>query len=53
LDSPINNWIKLIEHDEYKQVIVNSLKILNDRGKIDVFGIRYHTQSYTLDLVNQ
>ncbi|HEX8377140.1 MAG TPA: transposase [Pedobacter sp.] len=34
----INNWIKLLQHHEYKQVITDSLIVLSDRGKIEVFA---------------
>lgn len=34
----INNWQRLLQADEYKQVIVDSLEYLNNRGKIDVFA---------------
>jgi len=34
----INNWQRLFNSDEYKQVIVDSLEYLSSRGKIDVFA---------------
>ncbi len=34
----INNWQRLLQADEYKQVIVDSLEYLSSRGKIDVFA---------------
>src|SRR5205085_8496062 len=33
----INNWRCLLEKDEYKDVIINSLQYLTDERKIDVF----------------
>ncbi len=34
----INQWQRLLENDEYKDVIVSSLQYLTDSGKIDVFA---------------
>jgi putative transposase len=34
----INKWQRLLEKDEYKDVIIDSLQYLTDEGKIDVFG---------------
>ncbi len=34
----INNWQHLLEKDEYKDVIIDSLQYLTDEGKIDVFA---------------
>jgi REP element-mobilizing transposase RayT len=34
----INQWQKLLEPDEYKDIIVDSLHYLSNAGKIDVFG---------------
>jgi putative transposase len=34
----INNWQQLLQRDEYKQVIVESLEHLSSNGKIDVFA---------------
>jgi REP element-mobilizing transposase RayT len=34
----INNWYKLLEKDEYKDVIIESLQYLTDAGKIDVYA---------------
>ena len=34
----INQWQRLLENDEYKDVIVDSLEYLTDSGKIDVFA---------------
>jgi REP element-mobilizing transposase RayT len=34
----INNWMHLLSNDEYKNVIVNSLKYLSETGKVDVFA---------------
>ena len=34
----INNWQHLLERDEYKNVIIDSLQYLTDEGKIDVFA---------------
>jgi putative transposase len=34
----INGWQRLLERDIYKQVIVDSLQHLSDKGKIDVYG---------------
>ncbi len=34
----INNWYRLLEKDEYKDVIIESLQYLSDAGKIDVFA---------------
>jgi putative transposase len=34
----INNWQRLLENDEYKDVIIDSLQYLTDEGKIDVFA---------------
>ena len=34
----INQWQKLLQPDEYKDVIISSLDYLSNAGKIDVFG---------------
>jgi putative transposase len=34
----INNWQTLLKENQYKDVIINSLRYLSDRGKIDVFA---------------
>ena len=34
----INKWQRLLQGDEYKDVVVNSLQHLSDAGKIDVFA---------------
>lgn len=34
----INKWQRLLEKDEYKDVIIKSLQYLTDAGKIDVFA---------------
>ena len=34
----INQWQRLLERDEYKDVIIDSLQYLTDEGKIDVFA---------------
>jgi putative transposase len=34
----INQWQRLLENDEYKDVIIDSLQYLTDSGKIDVFA---------------
>jgi putative transposase len=34
----INQWMWLLENDEYKDVIIDSLQYLTDSGKIDVFA---------------
>jgi putative transposase len=34
----INNWQMLLQPDEYKQVIIESLEHLSNSGKIDVFA---------------
>lgn len=34
----INQWQRLLQKDEYKDVIINSLDHLSDAGKIDVFA---------------
>ena len=34
----INNWQQLLYVDRYKQVVVDSLEYLSNRGKIDVFA---------------
>jgi REP element-mobilizing transposase RayT len=34
----INQWQKLLQNDEYKNVIISSLEYLSNAGKIDVFG---------------
>jgi putative transposase len=34
----INKWQLLLEKDEYKDVIIDSLQYLTDKGKIDVFA---------------
>ena len=34
----INKWQRLLENDEYKNVIVESLEYLSSMGKIDVFA---------------
>ncbi len=34
----INKWQRLLEKNEYKDVIVDSLQYLTDRGKVDVYA---------------
>jgi len=34
----INQWQKLLQNDEYKNVIISSLEYLSNAGKIDIFG---------------
>ena len=34
----INNWFHLLKEDNFKEVIINSLRTLSQRGKIDVFA---------------
>ena len=34
----INKWQMLLEQDEFKDIIIDSLKFLSDKGIIDVFG---------------
>lgn len=34
----INKWQRLLEKEEYKDVIINSLQYLSDEGKVDVFA---------------
>lgn len=34
----INSWQKLLAPDEFKDIIIESLKYLSDQNKIDVFG---------------
>ena len=34
----INKWYRLLERDEYKDVIIQSLQYLTDTGKIDVYA---------------
>ncbi len=34
----INNWQHLLERDEYKDVIIDSLQWLTDEGKVDIFA---------------
>lgn len=34
----INKWQRLLENDRFKDVIINSLQYLSDRGKIDLFA---------------
>ena len=34
----INQWQYLLQHDRYKNVIIDSLKYLSEKGKIDVFA---------------
>ena len=34
----INKWQRLLQQDEYKDVIINSLQYLTDNSKIDVFA---------------
>ena len=34
----INQWFHLLEKDEYKNVIIDSLQYLSDAGKVDVFA---------------
>jgi len=34
----INNWQCLLDTDEYKDVIINSLNYLSEKNKIEVFG---------------
>ena len=34
----INNWMKLLMNDRYKDIIINSFTYLSNAGKIDVFA---------------
>jgi REP element-mobilizing transposase RayT len=34
----INKWQQLLEKDEYKDVIIDSLQYLSDENKVDVFA---------------
>ena len=34
----INKWQRLLEKDEYKDVIIDSLQYFSDKGKVDVFS---------------
>jgi REP element-mobilizing transposase RayT len=34
----INSWMKLLGKDEFKQVVLDSLRHLSEKGKIDVFA---------------
>lgn len=34
----INNWQRLLETEDYKKIIINSLSYLSDTGKIDVYA---------------
>lgn len=34
----INKWLRLLEKDEYKDIIIQSLNHLSESGKIDVFA---------------
>lgn len=34
----INQWQRLMEKDEYKDIIIDSLQYLTDEGKVDVFA---------------
>jgi len=34
----INNWMKLLMDDRYKDIIINSFRYLSNAGKIDVFA---------------
>ncbi len=34
----INNWQRLLENDAYKNVIIESLEYLSNKGKVDVFA---------------
>ena len=34
----IHNWLHLLEKDQYKDVIIDSLQWLSDEGKVDVFA---------------
>ncbi len=34
----INNWYHLVAKDEYKEIIIGSLRHLSEKGKIDVFA---------------
>jgi len=34
----INSWMKLLDKDQFKQVILDSLSHLSEKGKIDVFA---------------
>ncbi len=34
----INNWMKLLMNDRYKDIIINSFRYLSNAGKIDVFA---------------
>ena len=41
----INNWNKLLEEDELKEVIISSLKYLVTNKKIEIYCICHHAQS--------
>ena len=34
----INSWMNLLDKDEFKQVVLDSLRHLSEKGKIDVFA---------------
>jgi REP element-mobilizing transposase RayT len=34
----INNWMKMLEEDKAKQIVVDSLQYLSDNRKINVYG---------------
>ena len=34
----INQWQKLLQPDQYKDVVISSLDYLSSTGKVDVFG---------------
>ncbi|HVZ95228.1 MAG TPA: hypothetical protein VG847_00030, partial [Chitinophagaceae bacterium] len=34
----INSWIKLLEQDALKEIVVNSLKYLHEKKKIEVYA---------------
>jgi putative transposase len=34
----INQWQKLLLHEEYKEVVISSLEYLSNAGKIDVYA---------------
>lgn len=38
MDSHDHQWQKLLLQNEYKDVVVNSLRILSNKGEIDVYA---------------
>src|SRR5436190_23103504 len=47
----INKWQRLLEKDEYKNVIIQSLQFLTDENKVDVFAFIIMPNKEHWDLV--